>query len=728
MSPDEILSSTKYALSARKTWTRDELLHAKCNVKIVKSAKKTQSPSKTILGSPTKYKFPSRDECLRRLGSPVKGKGTSRGESMNNTFVKRHKNTLINDDDLNEMRKYCQEVSKPKRSSPRLKSASKQSVTKNDLCFDSTNKTEGIEITTASLSSRMPNNVPMKQSTAADCVSNLLQTYSTCLEKGTKSTWEVVELLPPLLDFLDKKNESRDEKTVHEGLGRFVKSVESARAEVINRNSINDVDENEKNKNQNENTLLRLLQIQIWIRIMIWNFNREEGYGVLRQLLESNEKYVKADKIHVKSKGRYKKKGKMKSKSDNHSPGQSVIKDITMLFELVPYVLPPSVEFSQWVKDTLTFGFQQSIPEFGMEILDHFEIDFVENSTEMVGKNDTARRSSITENTILPFGSTSSDSKQVIKGKTQQQAYFSSLATQPLSVNADGESATITSEATIAARSHRSSSSGSTRTTIQSDKVADKSLFKKSVSLTAAVPKRKENPFLKHSARGVYVGSHFSSKLSNISSLFREVKTPTNPKPTAIAAKRKDPPKKSISSVMTSVNSKSANMPLTKTQHDKASSAIAFVNNKYKTSHQPFNLPPETPRKRLKPAPDSRFSNINLPSVNVPAAATPRQIIGETPAKQFAVHRKTTCNPSNNGLSDTTNNVVGATPLQIIGETPAKQPQKTARRLKPNALDGIFVRHASGDMTPQPLHAFGLSPIPGIGQAKSVPKETKKKF
>ena len=65
----------------------------------------------------------------------------------------------------------------------------------------------------------------------------------------------------------------------------------------------------------------------------------------------------------------------------------------------------------------------------------------------------------------------------------------------------------------------------------------DTKLLKTSVSLTAAVkPKSKENPFLKGSARGTYVGSHLSSKLSNISTLFREVTVPVKKakmKPTA---------------------------------------------------------------------------------------------------------------------------------------------------------------------------------------------------
>jgi hypothetical protein len=183
-----------------------------------------------------------------------------------------------------------------------------------------------------------------------------------------------------------------------------------------------------------------------------------------------------------------------------------------------------------------------------------------------------------------------------------------------------------------------------------------------------------------------------------------------------VTAKRKDPPeqKSCISTIATSA----ASLTIPAARVPKTTSVVAFINKKYNTSHQPFNFPSPTPRKRWKPAPDSRFRDINLPSVNKYVAATPLQIVGETPAK-FALPaaRRNTNLPSH--LSSANNNhMVGATPLQIIGETPAKQPRTAACKSKPNALNGVFVRHTV-DMMPWPQHAasngglcFGLSPMP----------------
>ena len=703
MSADEILSSTKYALSARKTWTKEELARAK-NVKIVKSAKKSKL---SLAGSrsPTKYNFPSREECLRRLGSPVKGEEKDVGRALQNKSVKR--DAFKDYSSINEANEQRESVVESKISSPCLNenidaSASKQ-ITLNDLDVVTTNNPESIDNSTNSSDS-------IKEP-ADKAISNLLETYSACLE-GEKIPWEVVQLFPPLLDYLDSKDGK--ENSIHERLGQFVKSVESIKVQVMNR-GINNEHKNEK-KISEEEKLLRILQIQIWIRIMVWNFNKEEGLNILKQLLELSGE-VEKDGSKNKSK---KKKNKKKSKSSAEpSASQSFVRDIIMLFDLVPYVLPPSVEFSQWLKDTLTFGFQQSIPEFGMAIFNHFEVDFVNNP---VGSE--VEVSSTNEKPQISAKPVDSTDKSLAKGKEQQQAYFSLLASKPLSVNADGETATIGSDATIAARSHRSSSTGSSKTT-KSDKEADATLFKTSVSLTATVPKRKENPFLKGSARGVYVGSHFSSKLSNISSLFREVKAPAKPKPAVVTTKRKTPPEQSKYTPVVAATMAPANIPSNKT-----SSALAFINNKYKTSHQPLNLSSETPRKRLKPTPNSSFPDIHLPLANKSIPATPLEVIGETPSKptRLTVRHNATYLPYIN------NNVVGATPLQVIGETPAKKTRSAARRLKPNALDGIFVRH-SVEMTPRPQHnrssgglCFGLSPMPNQGNSPKASKTGKEKW
>ena len=722
VSVDDILSNTKYALSARKTWTREEVAQAK-NVKLVKTVKKANR-SKLLL-SPSKYNFPSREECLRRLGSPIKGAREDTEKLLQNKSAKRN---MLRDAPSVGTTQSGHKDGRPKRSSPRLKKSDEESksVTPDELSVDTSSNT-GIEITAPTSAARPPT-----KQTAAELISSLLETYSTCLE-GAKTPWEVVQLFPPLLDYLDK-----DDGCVREGLSQFVKSLECVRGDVMNRNSSDD--STSSKPNNREERLLRLVQIQIWARIMMWNFSREDGWRILKQLLGSENDV--GEKSQSKDRGK-RKKGKKKSKAEVElTPSQSFVQDIIKLFELVPYVLPPSMEFAQWLKDTLTFGFQQSIPEFGMEILDHFEVEFVSNgaSSELFEMDGVTSKNAMPP--MKPQSSTDSrSSKPVAKGKAQQQAYFSSLARKPMNVNADGESATIGSDATIAARSHRSSSTSSSKTTAQSDKEADATLFKTSVSLTAAVPKRKENPFLKNSARGVYVGSHFSSKLSNISSLFREVKAPSKPKPTVITAKRKDPPKLTSSTPAAAASAATipaAKLPLNKPSSSaKPSSALAFINNKYNTSHQPF-IPSETPRKRLKPMPTSRHPGISVQSTSKFVAATPLQIIGETPAKQTTARRDNSRLSSSNMSSSNNNHTVGATPLQIIGETPhAKQPGRgVARRLRPNALDGVFVRH-SAEMTPRPRQysgstgdlCFGLSPMPQQGGgSKAAPKDGAKKW
>jgi hypothetical protein len=358
------------------------------------------------------------------------------------------------------------------------------------------------------------------------------------------------------------------------------------------------------------------------------------------------------------------------------------------------------LEFSQWLKNILTFNFQQSIPEFGIDIMDHFEIEFVENIAESQSgdmmDSSKLRKSKVTSCTEAQFSSldTSLSRKAVENGSARQQAFFSSLARKPLSANADGESATIGSDASIA-RSH-STSTGSTKTSVQSEKEADAALFKTSLSLTAAVPKRKQNPFLKDSARGVYVGSHFSSKLSNIATLFREV---PKPKPVVATANKTNPLLGNDNVTQLNSARMSSNEP---------ESTLSSIINKPSVARLSLDPSTETPRKRLKSTPDSRWSNINLPSVN---------------------------------------NFVASTPLKVIGETPSKKPRHAARDYNA-ALDDIFARQ-SVEMTPQRNGinsryghmgsdsnvavggnlCFGLSPMPQQRKGSKLgPKDGRKKW
>lgn len=404
----------------------------------------------------------------------------------------------------------------------------------------------------------------------------------------------------------------------------------------------------------------------------------------------------------LRSKGKAK-KTKQKSKSHSGLPSrQSFVKDIISFCELAPYVLPPSLEFSQWLKNILTFNFQQSIPEFGSDIMDHFEIEFVENiagsQSDYMIDSSKLRKSKVTSSTETKFSSldTILSRKAVENGSARQQAFFSSLARKPLNVNADGESATIGSDESVA-RSH-STSTGSTKTAVQSDKEVSAALFKTSLSLTAAVPKRKENPFLKDSARGVYVGSHLSSKLSNIATLFREVKVPLKPKPVLVTAKKTNPFLGNPNVTLTKSDRMSSSEP---------ESTLSSIINPPRVARLSVDPSAETPRKRLKATPDSRWSNIDVSPVN---------------------------------------NFVTSTPLKVIGETPSKKPRHVSRGYNV-ALDDIFVRQ-SVEMTPQRNVVdskygrmrsdsiavggnlcFGLSPMPQQRKgAKLGPKEGKKKW
>ncbi|KAL3783427.1 hypothetical protein HJC23_002854 [Cyclotella cryptica] len=676
LSVDEILSSTKYSLDGRKrkTWTREEMVHA-TNVRMLNSLRKAESVDQhaTLVNqhSPKMYNFPSRNECLRRLGSPVKeskGKGDL-GDKNTSQHEAEHINEATQGSTNTEIRSTeFQEGDTPKRSSSRLDTNTSMSsvpekVTPDDLPFDTESSTQkNILITAPSSPPTKPHRTTTQ--TAAEAVSQLIEKYTSCLRQKEPSPIDVVQLFCPLLDYLDfssyedKTVQSQDGNVVMEGLGQIIKSAENVKLDVMNRGingSEGDANGSREDDLSVEEKLIRMLQIQIWIRVMVWNFCREEGWDVIRRVLELDGRDDGRDEKRLNSK-RKRKQVKRESKSNSAlQSSQCFVKEIISLCELAPYVLPPSLEFSQWLKNTLTFNFQQSIPEFGSEILDHFEVEFVDNSAEskadITMDSSKLRKSEVTPHSDAQFSArgTSLSKKAVAKGSARQQAFFSSLARKPLSFNADGESATIGSDVSIA-RSH-STTAGSSKTTVQSDKEADAALFKTSISLTAAVPERKENPFLKNSARGVYVGSHLSSKLSNIATLFREVKAPPKPKPGVVTAKKKNP---LIDDDNVALGN-SVRRPSTQPQ-----STLASLTSKPGVARLSLDHPTETPRKKLKPTPDSRWSDINLPSVN---------------------------------------NYVASTPLKIIGETPAKKPRHAARRFN-SALDGIFVRQ-SVEMTPQ---------------------------
>ena len=333
------------------------------------------------------------------------------------------------------------------------------------------------------------------------------------------------------------------------------------------------------------------------------------------------------------------------------SPKKTMVKDVTTLIELAPYVLPPSLEFSLWLKDTLTFGFRQTIPDYGGEILDHFEVEIAEHPI-LLGKksNDTNPPSSNRSNKLkgevlfpkelVPQSpdtkgqeeSNISPTRKMMEQRHQrQQAYFSSLVEKTSSNPqiTDVESASLPSDASVAARS-LSTATSSTRTRNALDnstsKEVDSILLRTSLNLTAPASARSKNPFLKGSARGTYVGSHLSSKLSNITSLFREVKVPASrPKQEAqLERKQKIAPKDMGVGKM-----KKKNPPV----NINATSRVITTRAKAGLSFSP-------PRNRLKSNTlSSAATPINTRMDRDIVTSTPRQIIGETPQKPRLARR-----------------------------------------------------------------------------------------
>ena len=127
--------------------------------------------------------------------------------------------------------------------------------------------------------------------------------------------------------------------------------------------------------------------------------------------------------------------------------------------ELAPYVLPPSLDFAQRLKSTLTFGFRQTIPEYGAELFDHFEIEIAEPITIKRGGTDashvSSRRSKRSEVSYSPVkgddgakgnDSNASPTKRLMEKRNERQrAYFASLAEdeQASGKAGDDESSTV---------------------------------------------------------------------------------------------------------------------------------------------------------------------------------------------------------------------------------------------------------------------------------------------
>ncbi|KAL3809781.1 hypothetical protein ACHAXA_001625 [Cyclostephanos tholiformis] len=427
-------------------------------------------------------------------------------------------------------------------------------------------------------------------------------------------------------------------RELESGLSCVLKSVDRVRWEVTNRDG--DAIDNGR--------LLTSIQTQVWMRMMAWTLERDAGWELLgRAIAISDDKWRKgagavaggtmAEAAAAMAAGNIKKRGRKSMKNEKttvkgrntkerKSARDGLVEDVKLLTELAPYVLPVSLDFSNWLRQILTFGYRQRIPDYGPELFDHFEIDVDEPTALGRTETDPSRPPEESETTISTVvvnctrGDTSklngeSPAKRLTAGRhDRQRAYFASLV--------EGEK--FSSSKSNAAVDENVANAGSLSKSSARGK-DDTLLFKTPVSLTAAARARTSNPFLKGSARGSYVGSHLGSKLSNITSLFREVKTPAiaklNPAKAQVA-KRKGknfPPINGSATCITSSATRAKEKPNAAGDAESLSSFFFSLN--------------ETPLKKRRPSfAPSRTTAASMFDVAETPSGPP--VIEETPAKR----------------------------------------------------------------------------------------------
>jgi len=409
----------------------------------------------------------------------------------------------------------------------------------------------------------------------------------------------------------------------------------------------------------NEEQIVREIQWQIWTRMIVWDAAGKEGLAYLDRLLvlkaeDDLDGEIEAVNVVKGNHSKKKEKGKKRKKSESNqpvvlSPKQNLVKEVIALMELAPYVLPPSVEFSQWVKEVLSFGFRKSLPDYGGDILGHFEIELADQVISLNNRDtDATEEKSASKppqspTTTINHEDCISPTRKVTEERHKlQRAYFSSLMER---VASDMESASLPSDATALRSLSTATSSTRSKASFDIHNKEDAKLFKTSLPLTAPHPKS-NNPYLKGASRGTYVGSHLSSKLSNISTLFREVQAPSKKK---LQQQKQQQQLQQQQPLDQSVNTK----VLPKTIDAKTKQYAKSPSESTKLIHD-YSVTPtfdpaiyqSPPRKRPRPtsfsSPNTR-RNMNLRdqhhhtptrhSVEGDVAYTPRQIIEETPQK-----------------------------------------------------------------------------------------------
>ena len=445
-----------------------------------------------------------------------------------------------------------------------------------------------------------------------------------------------------------------------------------------------------------------------------------------------------------------------------------LVEDVRVLTGLAPYVLPASLGFSSWLRHTLTFGHRQRVPDYGAELFEHFEIDVAKTTAASMSSSSSSpspsssRRAdadaadaaapsrppgiSGTSNSASVAGNRAGASEddgpaRRLMGERhdRQRAYFASLA-------GGGEKATSSNDSSAAANDETATNAGSSSTATSNSKSSSSSssargkddalLFKTPVSLTAAAGARTSNPFLGGSARGSYVGSHLGSKLSNITSLFREVRAappppPARPDPSAkarVAGRRGEglPPPKASAASAASSSSATTMMARKKRKAD-------FDARARSSSLSPVK---ETPVKRRRPPfapPRATSSGPMLVVAERPRRLPP--VIGETSAGRqpgTSARLRPRLRDYDHHPRDAGSTIVAETPQQqrrsaregdpVVAETPQhRQPKRddgpAASSLLPTNL-WCWQKDKHRPPPPPPRHSFLLPDQPYHGRRR----------
>jgi hypothetical protein len=236
---------------------------------------------------------------------------------------------------------------------------------------------------------------------------------------------------------------------------------------------------------------LRQIQLQVVFRLQLWR-----RYGdIFVDAFTKNELNTK----RAGRTGQVKRKKKLSrlSAAVNETPLTIILKDVTTILSVAAFHLPPELCFSAFVHDCLTTAVSTGITRAAIQsIYDFFEIENPDSRIKLSmflspPRKQKRKRSSVESSAVL----------------SQEDAPFTAIVEE------------------LHGSTNISVSAAATTSYFQPKNSQEvELLLPKRVQLIAPTVNR-TNSLLSSSARSRFVGSHFNTNLSNMGSLFRQVKS-----------------------------------------------------------------------------------------------------------------------------------------------------------------------------------------------------------